>query len=377
MNSFWRGCVQFYKRTDRLLLLLCLVCSAVSGYMLWGIYLSGYIKFRVLVTQLLATFLGFSGACLLSAFDYRSLANLWKLYMPGSLGLVALTYVIGIQRYDYIDDKAWLQIPFTSATVQPSEILKLAFIFSFALHLEKAKDSVNNPKTLLALCLHGALPALMVMGQGDHGTAMVFVFIFAAMLFAAGLQLRYVAGAILSAVVASPFAWFFILDNDKRGRIMTVFNPAADPTGVGWQQNLGMTAIGSGQIWGKGVLTGSHQYIPEMHNDFIFSFIGEAGGFVGCSAVILLLAVLCVLLLLNARRAKDPLGCFICVGVFGMIAFQSIWVIGMCLSLLPVAGITLPLFSAGGTSVVLTWAGIGMVLGVHRHSHVGLFDEHL
>ncbi|MDF3005177.1 MAG: Bacterial cell division rane protein [Oscillospiraceae bacterium] len=375
MNSIWRSCVQFYKRTDRLLLLLCLVCSMVSAYMLWGIYLSGYIKLRVLAIQLLATFIGFSGACLLSIFDYRSLANLWKIYMPVSLGMVALTYVAGKQRYSYIDDKAWLEIPFTGMTLQPSEILKLAFIFSFALHLEKARDSVNNPRTLLTLCLHGAVPTLMVVGQGDHGTAMVFVFIFAFMLFSAGLQLKYIAASALCVAIASPFAWFFVLDNDKRGRIMTVFNPASDPTGTGWQQSLGLTAIGSGQIWGKGVLFGEHQYVPEMHNDFIFSFIGEAGGFVGCSAVILLLALLCLLILRNARHAKDPLGRFICVGVFGMIAFQSIWVIGMCLSLLPVAGITLPLFSAGGTSVVLTWAGIGMVLGVHRHSHVGLFDE--
>ncbi|MFV0498354.1 MAG: FtsW/RodA/SpoVE family cell cycle protein [Candidatus Fimivivens sp.] len=375
MNAFWRSCIQFYKRTDRLLLLLCLICSMVSAYMLWGIYLSGYIKVRVLVTQLFATLIGFSGACLLSVFDYRSLANLWKIYTPISLGMVALTYVIGKQRYSYIDDKAWLEVPFINITIQPSEILKLAFIFLFALHLEKVKDSINNPKILFTLCLHGAIPTLMVVGQGDHGTAMIFVFIFAFMLFSAGLQLKYIAASALVVAISSPFAWFFILDNDKRGRIMTVFNPASDPTGTGWQQNLGLTAIGSGQIWGKGVLSGNNAYVPEMHNDFIFSFIGEASGFMGCSAVILLLAVLCLLILMNAQRAKDPLGRFICVGVFGMIAFQSIWVIGMCLSLLPVAGITLPLFSAGGTSVVLTWMSIGMVLGVHRHSHVGLFDE--
>lgn len=374
MNSIWHSCVQFYKKTDRALLLLCLICSAVSSYLLWGIYVSEYIRLRVFTTQILATIIGFVAACLLSLWDYRSLANLWKIYMPFSVGMVALTYVIGKQRYSYIDDKAWLEIPFIGLTIQPSEILKLAFIFSFALHLEKVKDSVNNPKTLLTLCLHGAIPTLMIVGQGDHGTAMVFVAIFASMLFSAGINLRYVGAALLGVAMASPFAWFFMLDNDKRGRIMTVFNPASDPTGIGWQQSLGLTAIGSGQIWGKGVLTGSHQYVPEMHNDFIFSFVGESSGFVGCSAVIILLAILCLLLLINARRAKDPLGRFICVGVFGMIAFQSIWVIGMSLSLLPVAGITLPLFSAGGTSAVLTWIGIGMVLGVHRHSHVGLFE---
>ena len=376
MNSIWRSCVQFYKRTDKALMLLCLICAAISAYLIWGIYLSGYIKLRVFTTQILANLLGLLLACFISIWDYRFLAGLWKLYVPVSTGLVALTYFVGKQRYSYIDDKAWLEIPFFGMTIQPSEILKLAFIFSFALHLEKVRESINQPKTLLFLCLHGAIPTLMIVAQGDHGTAMVFVAIFATMLFAAGIRLRYVAAAFLSATIASPFVWFFVLDSEKRGRFMTVFNPATDPTGAGWQQNLGLTAIGSGQIWGKGILAGNHQYVPEMHNDFIFSFIGEAWGFVGSCLVIFLLILNCMLLLLNARRAKDPLGRYICVGVFGMIAFQSIWVIGMCLSLLPVAGITLPLFSAGGTSAVLTWIGIGLVLGVHRHSHVGLFNEH-
>ena len=89
----------------------------------------------------------------------------------------------------------------------------------------------------------------------------------------------------------------------------------------------------------------------------------------------LLISLLCLFILINAKRATDPLGSYICIGVFGMIAFQSVWGIGMCLGLLPVAGLTLPLFSAGGTSVLFTWGGIGMVLGVHRHSYAGLFDK--
>jgi len=374
MKSFWRGCIKFYRNTDKLLMSLCLICSAVSVYMLLGIQSAGFIRPRVFATQMIATLIGIAAACFVSFFDYRFVAKLWKLYLPFAYGLVLLTFFIGRQRYSYIDDKAWLEIPFIGMTIQPSEILKLAFIYSFALHLEKVKEHINNPQTLMLLGIHGAIPTLMIVLQGDHGTAMVFVAIFGSMLFAAGLHFLYIGAAGACIAIASPFVWFFILDNDKRGRIMTIFNPASDPTGVGWQQSLGITAIGSGQVWGKGVMNVEHQYVPEMHNDFIFSFIGESTGFVGCCAVILLLALLCLFILENARHAKDPLGKYICVGVFGMIAFQSIWGIGMCLSLLPVAGLTLPLFSAGGTSAVLTWGGIGMVLGVHRHSHAGLFE---
>ncbi len=98
---------------------------------------------------------------------------------------MALTYFIGIQRASYIDDKAWLPIPFTSATFQPSEVLKLAFILSFALHLERVRDSLKDRRTLFWLCLHAAGLTLMVVAQGDHGTAMVFLAVFAGMIFAA------------------------------------------------------------------------------------------------------------------------------------------------------------------------------------------------
>ncbi|MEG2203594.1 MAG: FtsW/RodA/SpoVE family cell cycle protein, partial [Oscillospiraceae bacterium] len=281
----------------------------------------------------------------------------------------------GKQRYTYIDDKAWLELPWIHMQFQPSEILKLALVLSLALHLEKARDSINDPKTLFFLCLHGAVPTLMVVAQGDHGTAMVFVAFFCCMLFAAGLSLRIVAGVVGVACAGSPLLWFFVLDNDKRQRVLNVWGPSGDLLATsGYQQAKGLMAIGSGQIWGKGVFTGEHQYIPEMYNDFIFAFAGEALGFVGCCAIIALLALLCLRLLLDARQAKDPLGRYICVGVFGILSFQMLWGIGMCLSLLPVTGLTLPFFSAGGTSVVMSYAAIGLAMSVHRHSGVGLFD---
>ena len=376
MNRLLRGCKNLIIKNDNALLITCLVSSALSVMLLWGIYLSGYVKVRVFATQIIAILLGVTVALVISLIDYRLLARCWKLYIPVSVILVLLTYVVGIQRYSYVDDKAWLPIPFTTTTIQPSEILKFAFVLSFSLHLEKAGESINDLKTLLGLCLHGAVPVLMIVAQGDHGTAMVFAAIFVCMMFSAGLSLKYIGAAVMAAVVASPLVWFYVMDNDKRGRILTVFNPEADPTGIGWQQSLGLTAIGSGQVWGKGITSGGHQYIPEMHNDFVFAFAGEAIGFMGCVAIIALILLICILILIDARRAKDRLGRYICVGIFSYFAFQSIWTIGMCLSLLPVAGLTLPLFSAGGTSVVLTWVGIGLVLGVYRHSHRGLFEGH-
>lgn len=375
MKTIMRAVAQYLRRTDRLLLTLCLLASSLGIALVYGIYLSGYVRWRVVIVQAAATVLGMTAAVVISLFDYRFLAKLWKLYLPASMALVALTYVFGQKRagYEYVDDAAWLEIPFVGLTFQPSELLKIAFILAFALYLERIRESLNEPKTLFSAAAFGAVPVVMILLQGDGGTAMVFAAIFAAMIFAAGLRFRYIALAAAGLVASSPLIWYFLLDNDKRNRILTVFNPSLDPTGTGWQQGLGALSIGSGQIWGKGLFTGGHHYVPEMHNDFIFAFAGEAFGFVGCALIVGLLGALCIALLLSARRAKDPLGRYICIGVFATIAFQTVINLGMCLSLAPVVGVTLPLISAGGTSVVGTYAGIGLALSVHRYSYVNLF----
>ena len=305
--------IKFNKRTDHILLGICALCSVVSFFLILGIYNSGFVKDRVLWVQVAATLIGIGVALIISFFDYHYLVKLWKIFMPISVFLVALTYFIGQKRASYIDDKAWLKIPFINLTFQPSEILKLAFILTFALHLEKVHDNLNNPKTLLGLCLHGMIPTLMIVLQGDHGTAMVFLVIFAIMLFTAGVSWGYIAIAGGAALLVSPIAWFFLLDDDKRGRILTVFNPELDPTGKGWQQGNGLISIGSGQIFGKGLFSSEVSYIPEMHNDFIFAYAGEAMGFLGCVGIIIALGLICMRIMKNAVNSNDLLGRYICV----------------------------------------------------------------
>lgn len=352
-----------------------LACSLISFFLILGIHNAGFVQQRVLLVQIAATFIGVCAALIVSFFDYHLLAKLWKVFLPASIFLVLLTYVIGQKRASYIDDKAWLKIPFVNLTFQPSEILKLAFIITFALHLEKVKDSINNPKTLLGLCAHGGFVTLLIVFQGDHGTAMVFAAIFVVMLFSAGLSWLFIGTAGGLALGLSPLVWFFVLDNDKRGRIMAVINPSLDPTGKAWQQGNGLISIGSGQAFGKGLFSSDVSYIPEMHNDFIFAYAGEAMGFIGCVGIMIALGVLCMAILRNSRNATDLLGRYICIGVFALVFFQSFWGIGMCLSLLPVAGLPIPLFSAGGTSVVMTYVALGLVLNVHRYSNNKLFSE--
>lgn len=167
----------------------------------------------------------------------------------------------------------------------------------------------------------------------------------------------------------------YVVNPDQKQRILALFDPNADLLGGLYQQYNAKLAIGSGQIWGKGLFGVSHQYVPEVHNDFILAFIGESFGYVGCLAVIALFGALCCKMLHNARRAEDSLGRLICVGVFTLISAQVFVNVGMCLMVLPVIGITLPFLSAGGSSVLAIYLGLGLVLSVYMHTSRNLFSR--
>lgn len=360
---------RYYRNTDKVIWLMCLLTSAFSVVMLMGIATSGYVQPRRVLVQIAAVLLGMGVMAVVSKIDYHTMGELWRFHYSLAYLLVLLTFVFGQARDD---DQAWLPLPF-GLTFQPSELLKISFIIVFALHLQKVRDSINQPTVLLGVAAHAAVPVLLIMAQGDDGTALVFLCIAAAMVFAAGLDFRYIFGALGAAVLALPIVWFFLMDDNKRMRVMIIFNPELATDTAGYQQYWGRVALGSGKLWGKGVFIGNHQYVPEMYNDFIFAFIGEALGFMGCLTAVVLLTVLCLRILSNGGAAKDLLGQYICVGIFGMLAAQTVLNIGMCLSVLPVIGLTLPLISGGGTSVVTTYLGLGVAMSVYMHSNKNLF----
>ena len=373
MKKIWHGLVRYWKETDKILLFLCLVCSVYSIVLMCGIHHSDMATARAVKMQIVTSAMGLVAAVVISSFDYHFLSKLWKLYYPVCIGLVMLTYFFGEQRVESVDDQAWLPIPFLGISFQPSELLKIAFILTFALHLEKVGDDIKNIKNLLLLCLHGAFPVLLVHFQGDDGTALIFLLIFLSMLFSAGIQWRYIAIAGVALVIAAPLAWLYLMSNDQKLRVLALFIPDLDTNGILYQQSNAKIAIGSGGGFGEGLFIGEHVYVPEIHNDFIFSFVGQSLGFVGCMSVILLLFFICTRLLVFSRRSNDSLGGYICIGVFATIAFQSIVNIGMNLSILPVIGVTLPFFSYGGTSVTTLYMGIGLALSVYIHNKDHLF----
>lgn len=371
---------QYIKETDRLLLSVCIALSCLSVALIGGLVHAGALSTdRPLKMQLAASVIGLAAAIVISKIDYHTMAELWKLHQPVAYGLVLLTFTsMGVQVSEYIDDRNWLDIP-GLPQFQPSELLKISFILTFAYHLSKVKEELNDWKTLFLVCVHGAAPVLLIHLQGDDGTAVIMLVIFAGMVFAAGLSWKYILPLIAAVPPVLLVLWMFLLDNDKKGRILALVSPdslsAADRSKYLWQQMKGEIAIGNGGVWGNGIFTenGQFQFVPEVHNDFIFSYIGESLGFIGCIGVLILLLLLCVSMTRNAKNATDDLGRYICVGVFSMFAAQIAINIGMNLSMFPVIGITLPFLSAGGTSVATLYLSIGVVLSVHVNSRSNLF----
>ncbi len=368
MGRLWSKIADYVRETDKVLLLLCVTASLYGALMVFSTtrYSGSHHYFLV---QLAAIAIGLAVAVFLSVFtSYNTIVRWWPIPAAVALILVGLTFIIGYAPAG-TDDKAWIMLPL-NMSFQPSELLKIAFIITFAKHVSVIEGRIASPLNVLALALHGLFPVALIHIQGDDGTALVLATIFLAMFFASGVKLRYfaIAGGLTAA--ALPLAWFFLLNDDQRDRFRILFNPEADLYGSGWQQWRARVAMANGGLFGQGYLKGDFVQkgdVPLGYNDFMFASIGEELGLLGLAAVALLLMGIAVRILLVAHRAKDKQGVILCTGIFGMLCAQIILNIGMCVSILPVIGITLPFFSAGGTSLVATYLGVGLVLNVYMH----------
>ncbi len=352
--------------------LLVLVISGYSLLLLKSVSRSAdsnYFK-----TQLMAIVLGLVGAWILTLVDYNAIASYWYLVAGFSVFLMVYTLLFGIsvQNDNGVNAKAWINLGVT--TFQSSELVKIAFMITFAKHLAvlKERDLIRRFVHVALLGVHALIPMALCHLQGDDGAAMIFFCMFLAMSFAAGVQLRYFAGLFGVLLIAAPLAWKFVLEEYQKRRFTAVYN-LDDPIvarGDGYQQYQGRISIGSGQFWGRGLFEGPRvesNRVTFQQSDFIFSVAGEELGFIGCMLLIALLCLLLIRTLHNARVARDPLGTYICMGFFGLIAAQSIFNIGMCLAILPVMGVTLPFFSAGGSSAACLYFGYGLVQNVYLH----------
>lgn len=370
MSKFSHSISDYLKRCDIVLWILTFVAVTYSLLLISSMQHSG--DYNFLRTQTIAVVLGLVISMIISVADYKYVISKWKLVAVVGLLLAALVFVFGIQ-VSGTDDTAWINIP-GGLTIQPSEFIKICFIITFTKHLSylNEKNLITRFIGVISLAIHALVPIIIIHLQGDDGTVLIFALIFMFMTFTAGVQIRYFAilGGILLAGI--PIIWSFFLNDEHRNRIIALFDIDGNAlTNYGWQQYQGKVSIASGELTGSGLYNGSrveYAIVPEQENDFIFTVAGEELGFVGCVLLLLILFLIIIRVILVAKNSTDIQGRYLCCGIFAMIASQSIVNIGMVLGFFPVIGITLPLFSSGGTSALSTLICLGFVQSVQNHN---------
>lgn len=367
----------FVKGTDKILLGLCMILSAIGTVMVYSATRVNLTENQVISrdakTMFLAVVMGICVSLVISYFDYEAVARLWPIIAIICLGLMLSLFVIGSSPEGRDDAISWIKLG--SFYFQPSELLKIGFIITFSVHLENVGSEINKLKNVILLAIHALIAIGLVVLTGDMGSALVFMFITIGMLFMAGLQLRYFLFGIGAVALLAPIAWFEVLSDFQKQRFMAIYAPKslteATYNEVIFQQERGMNAVSSGGIFGTGLFNGTYTQnglVPESENDMIFTVVGEELGFIGCIVVLGLLLAIAIKILVVGKKAISVTGKLICCAVAVMIITQVVVNVGMVLKLLPVVGITLPFMSAGGSSNLCIYIAIGMVLSVYRSS---------
>ncbi len=361
----------FIKETDKILLFLCMLISALGVVLVSSATRTSTETFtRDAKVMLIAVSMGIVMAIIISAIDYNFIVRLWPIIAGACLLLMLLLFIpgVGVGPPSRPDVKTWIVLGSSGLYFQPSELVKIGFIITFAVHIDTVRDKLDSLKTIILLCIHAAIPTLLVLVTGDMGSALIFIFIFIAMLFSAGMKLRYFLFGGLIIVAAFPIIWNYVFSAIQKNRIYALFKPEDYPDII-YQQQQGLNAIKNGGVFGQGLFNGRYtQIVPENENDMIFSVIGEELGLVGCILTLIIFVLVVIKIAKIGFDSKDNTVMLLCSGVASMIASQVIVNIGMCLQLLPVIGITLPFLSAGGSSNLCIYIAVGLVLSLRRHT---------
>jgi len=311
-------------------------------------------------------------ALAVTAFDYSRLRE----YRYGLYGLAVALNVVVFAMPPEQNATRWIPLPFFE--FQPSEFGKILLILSLAAFTLERTRRLQERRTTARIMLLALLPAMIVIGQPDLGTGLVYVVVAVSILFFAGTswkQLTALAALFVIAVVmvlaVAPALGVNVLQNYQKERLTTFINPprvctSNDPTC--YQLNQSLIAIGSGEKTGRGVAGATQtkfQFIPEAQDDFVFAVVGETYGFVGAALVLSLYALLIWRTLRILTMAKNLFGTLIAAGILAMLMFQVFVNVGMTIGIMPVTGVPLPLLSYGGSSVIVTFLAIGLLQSIH------------
>ena len=370
MKKIFAAAKQFIEETNKVLFAL-IVAASVFGILMvhsatrWQLE-DGETIYRDATVMIIAAVLGIIITLIISAIDYEFITKLWPIIGVVCIVLMIITLIFGAAPEARPDSKCWLK--FGSIYFQTSELVKIGYVITFSMHLELLKDKINKFKSLIPLAIHAMIPIGLVVLTGDMGSALVFVFMTIAMLYFAGLHIGFFAAGGVLAVAASPLIWMYTFSEYQRTRFLALFRPE-EFVDESYQQLKGLNALGSGGFFGQGLFNGVYTQngiIPEQENDMIFTAIGEETGFFGCLICLLLLFLIVFEMIKIGKNTNEFSTQIICYGMASIIASQVLINVGMVLMLLPVIGITLPFFSAGGSSTLCLYIGIGLVFSIYR-----------
>ena len=317
---------------------------------------------RLYTSQLYALALGLLAMLVALTIDYRTLAD--KSHWIYGFTILLLLYVafFGVVRGGA---RRWIPLGFFN--LQPSEFAKLAVALVLAKFFGESRRMQPTGGDLMTGAALTVVPFLLIARQPDLGTAVTLIPVYLAVAYVAGLPMRILGILALAAVLAAPVVWKFGLKDYQKSRIMMFIDPSKDTRGAGYQQIQARITVGSGGLWGKGFMKGTQgqlRFLPVASTDFIFSAWAEEQGFVGVLIALGLYLLVITRALEAARLSKDRLGSFLVLGILASFTFQVFYNVTMSAGLAPVKGLTLPLMSYGGSSLIATLTGFGLILNV-------------
>lgn len=306
-------------------------------------------------------FISLFGMWVFSRIDYRFWMEAAYIFYGLAIFSLLLVFVIGDETNGA---KRWIKLGLLS--YQPSELAKLSLLLFLARYIGSKTIELYYLKNLFFLLAMLGVPLLLILKQPDLGSALLLIPVSYVLMYVGGIPVKWLASMALMALASTPLIWHFLKDYQKE-RLEVFIDPQDDPLGAGYNIIQSVIAIGSGGISGKGFMQGTQSqlsFIPEHHTDFIFSVIGEEWGFVGCILVLGFYYFMIQKCFEISRKARDREGSLLALGIAGMFSVQIIINVGMTVGLLPVTGLTLPFISYGGSSLVFSYAAVGILLNI-------------
>ena len=370
MHRFLENLKDFRKNGDWVLLILALV---VSGFgMICMASATNADKFegnlRYIIIQLVATGLGVMMYAIISSIDVDVMSEHRNMLVAFNTFLLLLLIPFGTDNNT--GNRSWLDIPLVPVNIQPAEICKITYIIIMASVMSSHQNRISHPVSVFHMVFHlGALVGLNMALSSDAGVSLIFVFIFIGMTFAGGVSLWWFALAIGGIAAALPFVWNF-LGEYQQERILILIDPEFDKQGIGarYHSKINLQSLTGGGLTGQGLFNGNRTQggnLFAQHTDYIFSSIGEELGFFGCVLVMILEMAIIARCIYVGMKCPDYMRRVICFGAASALMFQLMINTGMCIGVMPVIGLTLPLISYGGSSIVTIYAMLGLVSGAH------------